>query len=551
MIGDGMGPAHLKAASWFQTGTEGGLHLDRMPVRGLVRTSSFTGITDSAAAATTMATGVTTTNRTIGLDRNGAPVQTLVELAREHGLGTGVVTTSSLSHATPGSFTAHVDDRGMKEEIALQQLGAADVMLGGGLDWVDPDFARSQGLNVVFDATELETATLPTLGLFAAEHMDYANERGPSQPTLTEMSLEALDLLDAEHPAGFFLVIEGARIDMASHGNDLDNAIGDTLAFDEAVAAVDDWLASRGGTLLVTADHECGGLALEAPGPVGQLPDHSWRWDIHTNGLVDVFGAGPGTQVLDQQLVDHRSVHAVLHSVLTDTPFAEPAHQLVPDGHLADLRNRVALQTEPTSFGEGYNQLDALWLDSDDHGLAIGVEGAFEFDANNVVFLIDTDHGSGVGHPGLAGSLTDSEGVADRILAAVPLDPPSDPGFAADVAVVASGGQEVWMDDLVSHSGLRGLSNPDDLAWLEAAIVFGEGVREQEPGDQMGLEISIPWTSLYDGAPPAGTTLAIAAVLVNSDGGYLSNQALPPFVDADPTGRDVVPLPGVATYIVP
>ena len=134
LIGDGMGPGQLDAASQYRFGARGRLAMQALPYRGAVRTASPSGITDSAAAATVMATGVYTFNGGIGVDRWNRPVETLIERAHARGWATGVVTTTSLPHATPAGFTAHVGSRGQLVEIADQMVRGThpDVMLGGG-----------------------------------------------------------------------------------------------------------------------------------------------------------------------------------------------------------------------------------------------------------------------------------------------------------------------------------------------------------------------------------------------------------------------------------
>ena len=526
MIGDGMGFEHLDAASGYRHGTHGSLQMQALPHRGTVRTASPSGITDSAAAATVMASGVFTYNRYIGVDRDGEPVETLVELARSLGLGTGVVSTAILSHATPASFTAHVLDREWMDDIAEQQLALpADVMFGGGGDFF--------------------TGTAPGLQVYAPEHMDYDWER-TDQPALVDLSIEALDRLESEHPEGFFLMIEGARIDMASHVNDLSNAVGDTLAFDDAIAGVRDWLAVRDGTLVVTADHECGGLSVDSDPEVGVLPEASWRWGVHTNADVPVFGVGPGTEVFDGRQVDHRTVHAVLRSRLVQQDFAEPGPVKMADGYLDDLRLLGSSQVHTTDFGEGFNQLDAVRFDADPDSLFVGFEGTFEWDTNAVVLLIDADYGAATGLPAMLGAVTDIQGFADQLLSGMQLTAPADPGFGADFALVAHGGQEVWLDALGPQGGLRSLSNPADLPWLGAVVNFGEGSRVPgaAPIPGVGLELAIPWHSLY-GEVPESAQMAFAAVLVNDDGGYLSNQALPPFADPVGAARNPAPIPGL------
>src|SRR5688500_8907823 len=134
MIGDGMGMEQLEVASRFAHGAPGMLAMEQLAHRGELRTGGPSGVTDSAAAATVMATGVYTYNGNIGVDRAEEPVETILERAKVRGWATGVVTTTSLPHATPAGFTAHVDSRAEYEEVLRQQVREkrADVMVGGG-----------------------------------------------------------------------------------------------------------------------------------------------------------------------------------------------------------------------------------------------------------------------------------------------------------------------------------------------------------------------------------------------------------------------------------
>jgi alkaline phosphatase len=582
MIGDGMGRAQLDTTSVYAHGDVGGLFLQSLPVHGEIVTGSLSGTTDSAAAATTMATGRKTTNGRIGMDEHGAALTTIVEDANMLGLATGVVTTAYVPHATPGGFTAHRASRhdlvGIADDQAL--VVQPHVLLGGGAAYylpAGPDSHRtddgllapleSDGYTVVYTADELASERARAdriVGLFAAEHMDYVVDRADdtTQPTLTEMAMAALEVLDRDED-GFVLVIEGARIDMAGHANDIERSITETLAFDDAVATVAEWADSHEDvTLLVTADHECGGLVPDPAAVKGVLPDVGWRWGEHTNARIEVFGRGPGAEWFDGEVRDHAWVHALVQSRITGEALVEPAKQLAPDGHLAELRHQSASQIHESSYGLGHNQLDALWLDADASGLAIGVEGLFKWDRNTVVVLVDVDFGAATGFDGLAGELTDHDGVIDDTLATVALTASNVPGFGADFALASFGGRETRREDLLSESGLRGLhppiGQPYDLAWLAVGADFGEGVRVPQgvagdavPGE--GLEMLVPWTVFFpdlDGDVPPGTSIAVVVVLANDDGSDLSNQTLPPLPDDIAPGAGALALPGVVEYLV-
>jgi alkaline phosphatase len=583
MIGDGMGREIVTAAGLYSNGEAGSLALEQLPAAGEINTGSLSGITDSAAASTAMASGEPTFNGVIGLDREGEAAESLVERAHTLGLAAGVVTTAEVTHATPAGFTAHVRSRASALAIADDQAlrTRPEVLLGGGSKYylpAGPDSSRTdggllepleaEGWQVVRDAEALaaaDPAVSPRLlGLFAASHLDYAYDRAPdtTQPTLTAMALAALRFLDAS-PTGFFLVIEGARIDMACHANDLPRAVAETLAFDEAVAAVRGWAGARPGvTVVVLADHETGGLSVVAGHDAGVLPDVTWGGGGHTNANVDVFGAGPGTELLAGRVRDHRAVHAVAAADLEGSAPAAPRRVLIPDGHLTDLGHLASRQTAASSFGVGWNQLDAMRLDADRWGLAIGVEGLFQRSRNAVVVLVDVDPGAATGPAELVGALDDATGRVDGILASSRIDASAIDGLGFDFALVAWGGTDAHREDLFDAVGLRGLHPPygatDDLAWYGAAITFGERVRPTvEPlasAEGEGLEASLPWSALYPGlagAVPPGATIAVAAVLVNDDGGYTSNQALPPFdAGASEPGRAVAALPGVITFTV-
>ncbi len=576
LIGDGMGQGQLDVASLYRHGATDRLFLQGLPARGELHTGGPSGLTDSAAAATVMATGVYTYNGAVGVDRQRAPVETLVERAAARGWATGVVTTTALPHATPAGFTAHVASRSELTAIADQQVRITrpTVMLGGGSQYfraAGPGSVRADGglegeldaagYTRVANADSLAAAVAagaPRLfGAFTPEHMTFARARGPDspEPTLAAMAEAALATLDRD-PDGFFLMIEGGRIDHAGHANDLANTVGDTLAFDDTVAAVTAWARARGNvTVVVSADHETGGLEVVAPQPAGILPEVRWRWGQHTNARVLITGDGPGSEVVDGALVDHRWMYQLARARIDGAPFATPAREPIPDGELGDLRHRAATQIHPSSYGAGFNQLDALWLDASPDGLHVGVEGVFEWDANAVEVWIDVDPGADTGVRA-ATALADTSAGADQVLSAAGFTLPA--GFGADLALVAVGGAETHIEELLALGGLRGLAPPygevTDLAWHHTAINYGD-VRTRttpltaRPGQ--GLEAVVPWSELYPGGVPVGATVALVVVLVNSDGGHTSNQVLPPLPPgAAVPGREPLQLSTSIRYTV-
>lgn len=268
LIGDGMGLSHIRLTQLAY----GRLALEYFTDIGIVYTDSLSGeVTDSAAAGTALATGVKTENRVISMvPVNGklVSVMTLLELAQKLGKSTGLITTTRITHATPAVFASHVPDREMEAEIAEQLIEhGVDVLMGGGLKYFPEDLlekAREAGYTIIFNKTqllELEDAK-KVLGLFAESHIPYVLDRDETVPSLVDMVAKAIDILD-DNPNGFFLMVEGGRIDHAAHSNDAPSVVAETKEFDEVVGLALNYALGRGDTLvIVVADHETGGLAV-------------------------------------------------------------------------------------------------------------------------------------------------------------------------------------------------------------------------------------------------------------------------------------------------
>lgn len=269
LIGDGMGVGQVTLGRLAGPGVHEGLGLEKTPYVGLVKTYS-TGalVTDSAAAATAFSTGRKTVNGTIGMSPDGNDVENLAEWCRKNGKSVGLVTTTTVTHATPACFAVHCSERKRESEIAELFLGSGvEVLMGGGLRYF-PDALQKQfrdrGYTFALNRQEMMGTREPHLiGLFSPSHMDFEIDRDPAvQPSLEEMALKALKVLD-EDKDGFFLMIEGGRIDHACHAHDAGTLVRDVAAFDLAVRAAVAFAEREGNTLvLVTADHACGGLAI-------------------------------------------------------------------------------------------------------------------------------------------------------------------------------------------------------------------------------------------------------------------------------------------------
>lgn len=286
MIGDGMGFGQVSAHRQYQdnpaTPALEPTVFDDLLVGTLATrpTDGYDSITDSAAGATAYACGVKTRNGAIGVDAVGKPCLTVLELARQRGKRTGIVVSSQLTHATPASFYAHAASRKQVAEIAEQFLlatgmPAVDLALGGGAE----DFNTAQrqqlqraGVTVVSTWPEAQAATrLPLFGTFAPVGLPMAIDRPAGQPSLAELTAHALPLLGDREP-GFFLLIEGSQIDWASHANDIVGTLSEMQDFAAAITVAQRYAAQHPDTLLViTADHETGGLSL------GRDKKYEWK----------------------------------------------------------------------------------------------------------------------------------------------------------------------------------------------------------------------------------------------------------------------------------
>ena len=309
--GDGMGPAHIEAA---RRDSAAGLELDRLELRGRMVTGPPDDpdekVTDSAAAATAWSTGSRTSNGSVGVDADGDPLPTFGRAAAAAGRATGLVTTTSVTDASPAAFFASVPDRTLESRIARQYVdgGGPDVILGGGRDvWSSDDLldrARAAGYRYADDAEALAAAgDGKVLGLFADEEM-WKSSRGRA-PSLATLTTAALGRLSAD-PDGFFLCVEEERVDEASHANDDDAMLAAMRNLDEAVGVARRFADANPETLvIVTGDHETGGLSVD---------DAGLRWSTgdHTDVPPPVLAVGPGSDALAGEWPNTR-----LHDALT------------------------------------------------------------------------------------------------------------------------------------------------------------------------------------------------------------------------------------------
>ena len=344
-LGDGMGLTTQTAARIYKVGEAGDLTMDTLPETAFVRTySNNAQVTDSAPSMAAYMTGVKMNNEVISMtpetsafdaagkdylngtdstcpqSGNGKPVTTLLEIAKAAGMGTGAVTTTRITHATPAATFSHSCHRDGENNIAAQAVpgGAGyngalgdgvDVLLGGGRQFFLPATAggkrtdgrdltaelKAKGYTYVQDKAGFDgvaTTTKKLVGLFTSSHMAYDIDRDASkEPSLAEMTGKAIDLL-GQNPKGFFLMVEGGRIDHALHETTARKALQDTVAFDDAIkAAIDKMQAKDPGLantlIVVTADH-----------------DHTLVLNGYAARTVPTTAASPGVLGLLRNFVD-------------------------------------------------------------------------------------------------------------------------------------------------------------------------------------------------------------------------------------------------------
>ncbi|WP_432401801.1 alkaline phosphatase [Wukongibacter sp. M2B1] len=294
-IGDGMGAAQRQIAEYYKQEVTGDkdakLLMNSFPTAGINTTySSDSLITDSAAAGTALATGVKTNNGVISKLPDGTNAKTLIEAAEEKEIATGIITTTRLTHATPAVFASHNEDRNNENEIAADFLDSGvEFFAGGGnrhfvpQNWEWGKSKREDDRNLlkefadrgynVFESSDSadefrkyhpdgEEKVMATL---AYSHLPYELDRKQTNenPSLAEITEKGIEVL-SKYNNGFFLMVEGGRIDHACHANDAIGSIDDTLALDEAISKAYEFYKKhpKETLIVVVGDHETGGMGL-------------------------------------------------------------------------------------------------------------------------------------------------------------------------------------------------------------------------------------------------------------------------------------------------
>jgi alkaline phosphatase len=335
-IGDGLGPVQVRCARAYHGGP---LEFETLAHQAVVTTRSADHpVTDSAAAATAIATGVKVNNGvlSVALPGDGRPLKTMLETFAEQGRATGLVTTDQMTQATPAAFGAHVPSRKNAAEIAEHYIRRTrpNVLIGGGKEGMDEQATAAAGYALFTQARQMQAAVekalaMPTPmlagligdGKFPYLHHDaQANPRqyGAVYPKLAEMTTAALTVLDRD-PDGFFLMVESALVDKSGHAqlvkDDVDRLkcnVLETLTLADAVGAARRWAAGRKDVLIVvTADHETGGLQLVRERGRGEFPDAKWAHKLHTGVNVMVHAQGPGAERFAGEL-DNADLHRLI-----------------------------------------------------------------------------------------------------------------------------------------------------------------------------------------------------------------------------------------------
>ena len=314
MIGDGMGPTQIKAGELYKGGK---LTMQKFPYMTKVETRSASDlITDSAAAATALATGVRTTNGVVGKNPLGENLETIVDIAKRLGKRTGVLATEELNGATPMGFSSHADARGMTKELLETAVESSNVDLFASsvVNSAYNSMFKKAGykkLDIVDDISETPAEKVFGSYIIPAD-FDSMQTEG-AYTAFDRLVTEALEFLSKDED-GFFLMAEGSHIDHGGHNNDFHYMLEELLAFDDAVKAVLKWAKDRDDTVvIVTADHETGGLFLES--------------DVTHQNIIDIYegkmDAGEASAYYYWTTTGHTSTNVNLYINGADIDFAK------------------------------------------------------------------------------------------------------------------------------------------------------------------------------------------------------------------------------------
>ena len=297
LIGDGMSIPQICASILTQ---ESPTSFEQFPVTGLVKTHSKSHrITDSAAGGTAIATGHKTNNGMIGMNADSIAVPSMLEIFSDRGMKTGVIATSYITHATPASFVAKNINRNNYEEIAADFANSdkVDLLIGGGRNHFNKrkdnvnliEKMQSDGWNYYDTLINVDTSANKIIVLADDNHLPPYSVRGNFLPDATSIALRNL-----KNENGFFLMVEGSQIDFACHDKDSTYLINEMNDFNNTINVVLEFAEENPNTLvIVTADHETGGLTIVDPDENYTKTNLHFSNGIHTPLLVPIFAFGP------------------------------------------------------------------------------------------------------------------------------------------------------------------------------------------------------------------------------------------------------------------
>lgn len=307
LIGDGMGLTQISAAMMQKTQP---LSITKFKHIGLHENASADDlITDSAAGATAFSIGKKANRGAIGVDRHNQPHETLMETAIKRKMATGLIATSTITHATPASFAAHYYTRKDQEELALQMSkSGVDLMVGGGLSFfirrkMDDLNLLDEMIQQGYNGQSFINTSINEWDPQPEQKQIYLTANGSPLPFsqgrdyLRTVTAKSLQYLKAKGGNGFMVMIEGSQIDWGGHSNQFDYVMSELHEFDDVIGTCLEFAKKDGETLvIVTADHETGGLSI-LKGSTPEKLKVNFSSDYHTAELIPVFAYGPGAEL--------------------------------------------------------------------------------------------------------------------------------------------------------------------------------------------------------------------------------------------------------------
>ncbi|WP_223826595.1 alkaline phosphatase [Flagellimonas sp. S3867] len=320
VIGDGMGLTQI--SSLYELGSLEHSNFERFKHIGLLKNNASSHrITDSAAGATAYACGVKTYNGAIGMDSDSLSVKNIVEILPDQNWNTGLVATSSITHATPASFFSHVKLRAEQDAIASSMHASnIDFFAGGGKRFFEQrpdglnysDSLRLNGFDVFYSLDKTLAKSTKKLGFLVANEglPKMMENQGDFLTDATQLALEYLQKDEKK----FFLMVEGSQIDWGGHENDANYIITEMLDFDQALGVILDYAEKDGNTLvLVTADHETGGFALSSNKNNYNDVTGTFSTGGHTATMIPIFAFGPGSNRFTGIYENYNVFHKIMH----------------------------------------------------------------------------------------------------------------------------------------------------------------------------------------------------------------------------------------------